>query len=129
MGEKDPKIEAFFTDKNLKDSLTEAHVTLAHKRGHGVTAVASYASFLHEKVPVDITALLFSEKLAALEAHPGSVNGEKISSKNEWPHVTLWTGGAAAKEANTLPQLFLEGNATRIEIDPPISMTGILQFY
>ncbi|KAL3518340.1 hypothetical protein ACH5RR_020929 [Cinchona calisaya] len=129
LAEKDPNIEAFFKEKNLKGNLTEAHMTLAHKRSHGVTAVASYGPFLHEKVPLDITALLFSKKLAALEAHPGSVNGEKITSKNQWPHVTLWSDeGVAAKDANTLPQLHLEGKATRIDIDPPITITGVLQF-
>ena len=130
IAEKDPNIEAFFKEKNLKDSLTKAHVTLAHKRSHGVTAVANYGSFLNERVPVDITALLFSGKLAALEAHTGSVNGEKITSKNQWPHVTLWTGeGVAAKDANALPQLVTEGKATRVGIDPPITITGVLQFY
>lgn len=114
----------------MKNILTKAHMTLAHKRSHGVTALANYGPFVHQKVPVDITALLFSDKMAALEAHPGSVGGEKVNSKNEWPHVTLWTAeGVPAKEANTLPQLLLEGKATRIEINPPESITGILEFY
>lgn len=130
IAEKNPEVEAFFREKNLKNSLTKAHVTLAHKRSHGVAAVANYGVFLNKEAPVDVTALLFSEKLAALEAHPGWVNGEKITSKNQWPHVTLWTGeGVTAKDANTLPQLHKEGKATRIEIDPPITITGILQFY
>lgn len=127
---KDAKLEAFLKENNMKSSLKKAHVTLAHKRSHGIAAVANFGSFLHQRVPVDITALLFSEKLAALEAYPGHVDGEKISSKNEWPHTTLWTAeGIPAKEANTLPQLLSEGKATRIEINPPITITGILDFY
>lgn len=130
MAEKNPTIENFVKDKNIKNSLNQAHVTLAHKRSHGVAALANYASFINHKVPVDITAVLFSDKLAAFEARLGSAGGEKITSKNEWPHVTLWTGeGIGAKEANTLPQLLLEGKATRIEIDPPITITGVLKFY
>ncbi|KAM7522308.1 hypothetical protein LguiA_012210 [Lonicera macranthoides] len=130
LAEKNPNVEAFLKDKNMKNILTKAHVTLAHKRSHGVTALANYGPFVHQKVPVDITALLFSDKMAALEAHPGSVDGEKVNSKNEWPHITLWTAeGTPAKEANTLPQLLLEGKATRIEINPPESITGILEFY
>ncbi|XP_010253547.1 PREDICTED: uncharacterized protein LOC104594775 [Nelumbo nucifera] len=125
-----PQVEGFLKDKDLENSLKKAHVTLAHKRSHGVTAVASYGVFLHQNVPVDLTALLFSDKLAAFEAHLGFVNGEKITSKNQWPHVTLWTGeGVAAKEANTLPQLLSEGKATRIEIDPSTTVSGPLEFY
>ncbi|RZS04510.1 hypothetical protein BHM03_00034856, partial [Ensete ventricosum] len=68
--------------------------------------------------------------LAALEAQLGSINGEKIDSKNEWPHATLWTApGTAPKEANTLPQLVSEGKATRIDIVPPVTISGVLDFY
>lgn len=130
LAEKNPKVEALLQDKNLEGSLKKAHVTLAHKRSHGVTAVANYGVFLDQNVPVNMTALLCCDKMAALEASLGSVDGEKISSKNEWPHVTLWTGeGVAAKEANSLPQLHSVGKAIRIDIDPPITITGLLQFY
>lgn len=123
-------MEAFLKDKNLKSSLTKAHVTLAHKRSHGVTAVANYGPYVHQHVPIDITSLLFSDKLAALEAETGIVDGEKLMSKNEWPHVTLWTAeGVAPKEANTLPQLHAQGNATRVLINPPITITGVLDFF
>ncbi|KAH7862977.1 hypothetical protein Vadar_011746 [Vaccinium darrowii] len=127
---KNPKVEAFLGNKNMETSLKKAHVTLAHKRSHGVTAVASYGIHLDREVPVEMTALLFSDKMAALETSLGSVDGEKISSKNQWPHVTLWTGeGVPAKDAILLPQLHSEGKAIRIDIDPPITITGILQFY
>lgn len=114
----------------MKSSLTKAHVTLAHKRSHGVTAVANYGRHVNQNVPIDITSLIFSDKLAALEAEPGVCDGEKLSSKNEWPHVTLWTAeGVAAKEANMLPHLLAEGKATRLEINPPITVTGVLEFF
>ncbi|KAL0460237.1 UNVERIFIED_CONTAM: tRNA ligase 1 [Sesamum latifolium] len=129
LGQKDPKVEGFLKDKNLSSSLTKAHVTLAHKRSHGVAAVASYGPHLHRNVPIHMNALLFSDKLAALEASPGMVDGEKINSKNEWPHVTLWTAeGIAAKEANRLPHLLAEGKAL-FEINPPIDITGVLEFF
>lgn len=105
-------------------------MTLAHKRSHGVTAVASYGPYVNQNVPIDMTALLFSETLAALEAEPGMVDGEKLSSKNEWPHVTLWTAqGVPAKEANMLPHLLAEGKAVRVEINPPFTITGVLEFF
>jgi hypothetical protein len=127
---KNPNFKAFLKDKNMKNILTKAHVTLAHKRSHGVTAVANYGSFVDRNVSVSMTALLFTDKMAALEAHPGSIDGEKVESKNEWPHVTLWTAdGVSAKEANDLPRLCLEGKAVRVQIDPPVSITGVLEFY
>lgn len=131
MGEKNSNVEAFFKDKNMTTSLKNAHLTLAHKRSHGVIAVANYGSVLHQNIPVEMTALFFSDELAALEGHPGSSSdGEKVTSKNVWPHVTLWTAeGIAAKEANNLPQLFSEGKATKIEIDPPITVTGTVEYY
>ncbi|GJZ07019.1 tRNA ligase 1 [Tanacetum coccineum] len=56
--------------------------------------------------------------------------GEKISSKKEWPHLTLWTAqGIPPKEANALPKLVLQGKATRVKIDPPFRITGVLHFH
>lgn len=125
-----PKLEKFLGEADTENNIMRAHLTLAHKRAHGVTAVANYGIFVNREIPVEVTALLFSDKMAALEACPGSVDGEKISSMNQWPHVTLWTApGVAAKEANTLPQLHSEGKATRVEIDPPITITGVMQFH
>ncbi|KAJ8551843.1 hypothetical protein K7X08_028286 [Anisodus acutangulus] len=130
LAQKDPKVGDFLKDKSMENYIQKAHLTLAHKRSHGVTAVANYGSFLHQKVPVDVGALLFSDKLAALQAEPGAVEGEKVNSKNQWPHVTLWTGeGVTAKDANTLPQLLSQGKATRIDINPPVSITGTLEFF
>ncbi|KAK4358754.1 hypothetical protein RND71_020983 [Anisodus tanguticus] len=125
LAQKDPKVGDFLKDKSMENYIQKAHLTLAHKRSHAVTAVANYGSFLHQKVPVEVGALLFSDKLAALQAEPDAVEGEKVNSKNQWPHVTLWIGdGVAAKDANTLPQLLSQGKATRIDINPPVSITG-----
>lgn len=130
LAEKNPQIKDFLGDKNMETNLKKAHVTLAHKAVHSVSAVANYGVFIDREVPVEMTALLFSDKMAALETCLGSVDGEKIISKNEWPHSTLWTGkGVAAKDANLLPQLHSEGKSIRIDIDPPITITGIVQFY
>ncbi|XP_048233703.1 tRNA ligase 1-like isoform X2 [Ricinus communis] len=130
LAQENSKVQAFLQDKDIEHNLKKAHVTLAHKRSHGVTSVASYGLFLHQKVPVQLTALLFTDKMAALDAELGSVDGENIVSKNEWPHVTIWTGeGLAAKEANMLPQLLAEGKATRVEIESPITIFGTLEFY
>ncbi|GLU19032.1 hypothetical protein SLE2022_353020 [Rubroshorea leprosula] len=130
LAEKNLKVKAFLEDKHMEGSLKKAHVTLAHKRSHGVAAVAGYGVFLHRKVPVELTALLFTDKMAAFEVQLGSVDDETIDSKNQWPHVTIWTGeGVAPKEANLLPQLLSEGKATQVEINPPVTVSGPLEFY
>ncbi|KAL0920411.1 hypothetical protein M5K25_009547 [Dendrobium thyrsiflorum] len=82
LADKESEVRAFLKDKELENNLTKAHVTLAHKRSHGVTAVATYGVYQQQKVPVEFVALLFSDNLAALEARIGSINGKKISSKN-----------------------------------------------
>ncbi|XP_047337550.1 tRNA ligase 1 [Impatiens glandulifera] len=130
MGEKNSKVGAFLNNANIETSLKQAHMTLAHKRSHGVSAVAGYGPFVGREVPVGVKALVFNDKMAALETLPGSVDGETILSRNDWPHITLWTAqGIPAKEANTLPQLHSKGEATRVDIDPPLDITGVLEFH
>ncbi|KAI4383820.1 hypothetical protein MLD38_009617 [Melastoma candidum] len=130
MAEKSPEVEAFLGQNNVVNNLEKAHVTLAHKRSHGVTAVASYGVFLNREVPIELTSLLYNQKMAAFEARLGSVDGETVTSKNEWPHVTLWTAqGVPPKEANTLPALLADGKAYRVEIDPPATVSGPLVFF
>ncbi|PAN09974.1 hypothetical protein PAHAL_2G062600 [Panicum hallii] len=130
VSEKDTAVNTFLNETKLVDSLTKAHVTLAHKRGHGVAAVASYGVYQHQEVPVSFNALYYTDTMAALEAQLGAVNGEQIKSRNEWPHATLWTApGVTPKEANMLPQLASEGKATRVPIEPPITVSGVLDFY
>ncbi|GJN10002.1 hypothetical protein PR202_ga28060 [Eleusine coracana subsp. coracana] len=130
VGERNTEVNSFINGIKLEDSLNKAHVTLAHKRAHGVAAVASYGIHQNQQVPVTFNALYYSEKMAALEVQLGTVNGEQINSRNEWPHSTLWTApGVAPKEANTLPQLASEGKAKRVPIDPPITISGVVDFY
>ncbi|KAK9732611.1 hypothetical protein RND81_04G010000 [Saponaria officinalis] len=125
-----PEIEAYFRDKNLADTVTKAHVTLAHKKSHGVITVANYSQFVDRDVDVKFTALLWSDTMAALEAQVGSVDGEKVNSKNDWPHVTLWTApGVPAREANYLPLLVSEGKASRVELHPPTVVIGKVNFF
>ncbi|KAG2260142.1 hypothetical protein Bca52824_079436 [Brassica carinata] len=85
-----------------RGKLERAHVTLAHKRSHGVAAVARYGQHLNREVPVELTELLFNDKMAAFTAHVGSVDGETIVSKSEWPHVTLWTAEGVTAKRPTL---------------------------
>ena len=85
----DPQLGAVLSNKNLKKSLGQAHITLAHKDSHGGAAVAAYAPQRGSETQVQLTALLFSDKLVAVEVQLAA-NGEKtVLSKNEWPHLTV----------------------------------------
>uniref|UniRef100_A0ACD5Z304 Uncharacterized protein n=1 Tax=Avena sativa TaxID=4498 RepID=A0ACD5Z304_AVESA len=126
VAEKDTDVNNFLEAIKL-DNLNKVHVTLAHKRAHGVAAVASYAVYQNQEVPVSFNAFFYNDKMAALEAQLGMVNGETVDSRNDWPHGTLWTAACVGpKEANTLPKLVSKGKAKRVQIDPPITISGLL---
>lgn len=123
-------ISKFLKDKDMGSFLKAAHITLAHKRSHGVTGVASYGIFVREKVPIELTALLFSNKFAAFEARIGRIKGEALKSMNQWPHLTIWTySGGSPKDANTLPELVSQGKATRVDLNPALTITGTVEFF
>lgn len=124
-----PPVEAALSNKNLKGSLGQAHITLAHKASHGGAAVAAYAPQRGSETQVQLTALLFSEKLVAVEVQLAASGEKAVVSKNEWPHLTVWTAsGMKAKDANELPQMVESGEATRVELKP-VTLTGLINFY
>ncbi|CAM0877320.1 unnamed protein product [Alopecurus aequalis] len=123
----DTDVNNFLNGIKLEDNLNEVHVTLAHKRSHGADAVSSYGVYQNQEVPVSFNALVYTDNMAALEAQLGMVNGETVVSRNAWPHCTLWTAtSVAAMKANTLRQLVSEKKAKRVPIDPPITISGVL---
>ncbi|CAH2051472.1 unnamed protein product [Thlaspi arvense] len=72
------------TPKGKKKSLQEKH-----ERAH-VTACPQERprpAFEQRGVPVELTELIFNDKMAALTAHVGSLNGKTIISKNECYYV------------------------------------------
>lgn len=122
-------VQNYIADKIVEKGIPAAHVTLAHKRAHGVAAVASYGEVQGARVPIQLTAILFSEKLCAFEAQWESAPDQAILSRNSWPHVTLWTDkGTAAKEANSLPRLAEAGEASRFVLQTPKTVIGEVQF-
>lgn len=84
------QLATVLTKKELQ-SLSAAHITLAHKLSHGVPALAAYAPLRGTETQVQLSAVLYSDKLIALEVHLNA-NGERpVESKNEWPHITVCT--------------------------------------
>ena len=84
----DEKVNAYITTRGIDRSLQVAHVTLAHKKSHGVPAVAVFGGVRGVSVPIQLTAFLYAENMCALEASIPK-NENSISSRNEWPHITV----------------------------------------
>ncbi|KAG6543229.1 hypothetical protein Mapa_015480 [Marchantia paleacea] len=122
--------QTYLSGKSWRENLSKAHVTLAHKHAHGVAAVSAYGSLRASPAPVQFTALVFTDKLCALEVQLNAAGEEQtIKSLNSWPHVTVWTGqGMKPKDANALPALVDKGQAQRIVFPNPISITGTVDF-
>ncbi|KAG0576428.1 hypothetical protein KC19_5G079000 [Ceratodon purpureus] len=124
-----PQVGSALSNKDLKGSIGQAHITLAHKASHGGAAVAAYAPQRGCETEVQLTALLFSEKLVAVEVQLAASGEKAVVSKNEWPHLTVWTApGMKAKDANRLPQMAESGEATRVELQPA-TLSGHINFY
>ncbi|PNX85633.1 putative RNA ligase, partial [Trifolium pratense] len=64
LAKNNPKIYEFLKDKHL-ENLNRAHLTLAHTRSHGFNAVIDYGLWRHKNAPVELKALLYSDKMAA----------------------------------------------------------------
>lgn len=122
----DKELKRYFLGKGIETILKASpHVTLAHKYAHGVAAVAAFGEVRGLSVPVELTALFFSKKMCALEAR---ILANGISSRNEWPHVTVWTApGTKPKETNFLPQLVDEGQAFCVQIKMPVVVSGVVE--
>ncbi|KAH7445091.1 hypothetical protein KP509_02G106200 [Ceratopteris richardii] len=124
LAETSPEIQMYFLDKNF--TMSSAHITLAHKRSHGVAAVAAYGEICGVEVPVRLTSFLFSDKTCALEAQIIE-NQQGIVSRNQWPHVTIWTAeGTKPKESNSLPEVVRSGHASRVDF-MPIELSGVVE--
>lgn len=120
------EVEKYF--KGRKVVVKSAHLTLAHKHEHGVAEVAVFGDVRGASVAIKLTALLFSNKVCALEAQiPDNDSG--IFSRNKWPHITVWTSqGTKAKEANFLPQFALRNQASRVNFEP-IEVSGVVELF
>lgn len=122
-------MQEYISNRGIDKSLQACHITLAHKVSHGVPAVAIYGGLQGASIPVQFTAFLFSEKMCALEAVIPA-NEHQVASQNEWPHVTVWTApGTRPKEANSLPQLASQGQASRIDFSTPFFLNGAVQLF
>jgi len=131
------EIDQVLSDKSLAAKLrfvVQTHVTLAHCQG------VSQAKMLETfkpvegcRVPLSVTALLWSTTVMALEVSVNSKteDGKNLpSSQNGFTHITVWyQKGTNAVEANQLPQLCEKQEAHRFEFGPPIPLRGTVSLW
>ena len=123
-----------FPDDPATESRTnwilKTHVTLAHYHDttqHDLKRV--FQPLCGSKVIVTVMGLLWSpHRVAALAVEICSENQDGVAvppPRNVFPHLTVWCHeSASAVEANDLPHLVEQGQATRINFDHPIPLTG-----
>eukprot|EP00986_Skeletonema_menzelii_P016044 scaffold13319_cov142-Skeletonema_menzelii.AAC.2 len=112
------------------------HCTFAHCSQ--VTQSEMMASFNHLlgcNVDAKATALLYSDKIAAVEVEipkvtSGSTQHLVPRPRNEFHHVTVWCGqDTEAKESNELPEYIKSNIAKKILFEEPISLCGSFSFW
>lgn len=116
--------------------IRSVHCTFAHNSQ--VTQSEMMASFNHLlgcNVDAKATALLYSDKIAAIEVEIPQVTSCSVlhpipRSRNEFQHVTVWCGqDIEAKESNELPEQIKNNIARKILFNEPISLCGSFSFW
>ena len=99
--------------------------------------VALFNHLLGSNVDAKATALLYSDKTAAIEVEisevtSGSEQHQVPRPRNEFKHVTVWCGrGTEAKESNELPEQVKSNiaNAKKVLFQEPIPLSGSFRFW
>ena len=118
-------------DDESKDRfITSLHCTFAHaSRMPQTTMLASFQHLIGSTAEIKATALLFNEKLAALELEVP--NCDSIPRpENAFPHITIWcSADSKAYESNDLPEMVKFNKATRVAFGEDVVMTGVFSFW
>lgn len=113
------------------------HVTMAHfLQMEQAVMKATFGPLCGSKVNIRVSALLWNERVAALEVTVLGCSKEEYSSspvpspQNRFPHITIWhSSDAQAKESNDLPAQVDSGKAYRICFEDPVELTGIISLW
>ncbi len=141
LGQSFPDIDKYFArrearnnndqDDESKDRLIKSvHCTFAH--ASQVSQNSMLASFQHlvgSTAEMKATALLFNEKIAALELEAPS-DDSIPRPNNSFPHITIWCSAhSKAHESNDLPEMVKCDKATRVDFGEHIVMKGVFSFW
>lgn len=110
------------------------HVTLAHCSCASQSDLrTTFQDAIGSTVKLLVTAFWWGEEVAALEVvvDVKTENGLALCpSINEFVHITVWTmKGVSGVKSNELPELCLRGEAHRVELDEPVTLHGIINFW
>lgn len=117
-------------DKCHSRFITSVHCTFAHaSEVPQASMIASFQHVLGSSLDVEATALLFSDKVAAIELrvpHHDSIP----APKNSFPHMTVWCSeGTEAYQSNQLPEEVNCGKAERVAFGEPVPLRGTFSFW
>lgn len=133
-------------DTDSGSFITKTHVTMAHQSVCSQEELISeYKSLQGFNVQLEVTGILFSEKVAALSVQlPSTCNnsrknesGESSSSsvllpkcRNDFPHITFWhRNDTSSVEGNQLPIDVKDGQATNILFGCGHLVSGTISFW
>ena len=118
-------------DDESKDRFIKSvHCTFAH--ASQVPQHSMLASFQHlvgSTAEMKVTALLFNEKISALELE---VPHDDFIPRpnNSFPHITIWCSAhSKAHESNDLPEMVGCNKATRIDFGEHVVLKGVFSFW
>jgi hypothetical protein len=89
--------------------------------------LATFKPLIGTTAEMKVTALLYSEKIAALELEVPNFDPKPT---NIFPHITIWCfEGTGAHESNNLPDMVKMNMATRVELTEPVILKGVFSFW
>jgi hypothetical protein len=116
--------------------IQSVHCTFAHFSQVTQSEMMSiFNHLLGSNVDAKATALLYSEKIAAIEVEISEVTSGNAHYPvpkpwNEFQHITVWCGqDTEAKESNELPDQVKKNIATKILFEEPIPLCGTFSFW
>eukprot|EP00977_Amphora_coffeiformis_P010602 scaffold2500_cov176-Amphora_coffeaeformis.AAC.13 len=114
--------------------ITDTHLTVAHFKEDSQNEIrAMIGDIVGETVEMRVTAVLWDERVVAFEIKlpKSTIKGSELPHpKSKYPHITLWCQqGASAFMSNDLPEKVKKGEAMRVALSAPVSLTGELSFW
>ena len=115
-------------DESICRFITSVHCTYAHCSEVSQEAMlATFKPLIGTTAEMKVTALLYSEKIAALELEVPNFDPKPT---NIFPHITIWCfEGTGAHESNNLPDMVKMNMATRVELTEPVILKGVFSFW
>jgi len=123
-------------NKKLRRFITSTHCTFAHcSKASQSDMYSSFSHLVGSEVEISVTALLYSDKIAALQVAVPSTSAIEPKTiipapQNKFAHITVWCAEQTeAHTSNSLPRNVESSEATIVKFKNPISIKGIFKFW